>query len=126
MKSKKGHCHLCGEFKDLTFEHIPPKSANNDQPILIKKFEHLFDKKSFVYGKSIRSNKGSGLYCFCKSCNNNTGTWYSRDFSDFVSQANKYFNNAEIVNRINFIEFNFKPLNVLKQVITVPKPKKKK
>ena len=119
MKSKKGHCHLCGKFKDLTFEHIPPKSANNDQPILIKKFEHLFDKKSFVYGKSIRSNKGSGLYCFCKSCNNNTGTWYSRDFSDFVCQANKYFNNAKIVNRVNFIEFNFKPLNVLKQVITM-------
>lgn len=119
MKSKKGNCHLCGEFKELTFEHIPPKAAFNDTPILIQKHEHLFDEKSYVYGKSIRSNNGSGSYCFCKSCNNNTGTWYARDFSEFVGQAYNHFNNVEKINRANLIEFNFKPLNVLKQILTM-------
>src|SRR5690606_24963605 len=99
MKYKKGNCHLCGEFKELTFEHIPPKSANNDRPILIKKHEHLFDKKSFVYGKSIRSNQGAGAYCFCESCNNNTGTWYGRDFSSFVNHTTSYFQRVEPIKR---------------------------
>jgi hypothetical protein len=43
MKKQIGVCHLCGELKALTFEHIPPKAAYNDKPILIQKYEHLFD-----------------------------------------------------------------------------------
>lgn len=116
---KKGNCHLCGEFKDLTFEHIPPKSANNDRPILIQKHEHLFDTNSFVFGKSIRSNQGAGAYCFCKSCNNNTGTWYARDFSTFVNQTTSYFDVYKIIYAYNLIPLNFKPLNILKQILTM-------
>ena len=26
---KKGYCHICQEYKDLTFEHIPPHKAFN-------------------------------------------------------------------------------------------------
>lgn len=119
MKTKKGQCHLCGNFGELTFEHIPPKAAFNNTPILIQKHEHLFDKNSYVFGKSIRSNNGSGSYCFCKSCNNNTGSWYARDFSEFVAQAYIHFDGVEIVNRVNLIDFDFKPLNVLKQILTM-------
>jgi len=116
---RKGICHLCGDFKELTFEHIPPKSALNDKPIFIKKYEHQYDKDSLVYGKSIRSNNGSGSYCFCKSCNNNTGSWYANDFADFVLQAHSYFETSKSINRLNYIDFNFKPLNVLKQILTM-------
>lgn len=116
---RKGNCHLCGEFKELSFEHIPPKAAFNDRPILIQKHEHLFDKKSYIYGKSIRSNNGSGAFCFCENCNKNTGTWYARDFSEFVAQAYNHFDKAERISNTNLIEFNFKPLNVLKQIITM-------
>ena len=116
---RKGNCHLCGEFKELSFEHIPPKAAFNDRPILIQKHEHLFDKKSYVYGKSIRSNNGSGAYCFCENCNKSTGTWYARDFSEFVAQAYYHFDKSERISSTNLIEFNFKPLNVLKQILTM-------
>lgn len=90
MKSKKGNCHLCGEFKELTFEHIPPKAAFNDTPILIQKHEHLFEEKSYVYGKSIRSNNGSGSYCFCKSCNNNSGNWYAIEKYEYENINKSY------------------------------------
>lgn len=119
MKIRKGNCHLCGEFKELTFEHIPPKAANNNRPILIQKHEHLFDTNSFVYGKSIRSNQGAGAYCFCESCNNNTGTWYARDFSSFINQTISHFENNKIINDYNLIPIDFKPLNVLKQILTM-------
>lgn len=42
---KKGNCHLCDVFKELSFENIPPKAAFNERPILIQKHNHLFDKK---------------------------------------------------------------------------------
>lgn len=116
---RKGNCHLCGEYKELSFEHIPPKAAFNDRPILIQKHEHLFDKKSYVYGKSIRSNNGSGAYCFCENCNKSTGGWYARDFSEFVAQAYNHFDKTERISNTNLIEFNFKPLNVLKQILTM-------
>jgi len=35
-KRPKGVCCLCGEVKRLTYEHIPPKSAYNDYPVLYK------------------------------------------------------------------------------------------
>lgn len=119
MKKRIGNCNLCGELKELTFEHIPPKAAFNDKPIFIQKHEHLFDQKSYVYGKSIRSNNGAGSYCFCVSCNSNTGTWYARDFSNFVGQAKDHFANVDTISRLNFIEFDFSPLNVLKQILTM-------
>ena len=119
MKTRKGICHLCGEFKELTFEHIPPKAAFNDKPILIQKHEHLFDQKSYLYGKSIRSNNGAGSHCFCADCNNKTGTWYARDFSNFVVQARDHFEKTENIFRLNLIDFDFKPLNVLKQILTM-------
>ena len=29
MGKKKGFCHICGEYVELTFEHIPPKQSGN-------------------------------------------------------------------------------------------------
>ncbi len=26
---KKGYCHICQKYKDLTYEHIPPRKAFN-------------------------------------------------------------------------------------------------
>src|SRR5258705_10110809 len=31
---KTGVCHLCGETAELSFEHVPPEAAFNDQRIL--------------------------------------------------------------------------------------------
>jgi len=28
----KGICHLCGEQKGLTYEHVPARSSYNEQP----------------------------------------------------------------------------------------------
>ena len=30
-----GHCHLCGQYGELTFEHIPPRGAYNKHPVLV-------------------------------------------------------------------------------------------
>ena len=120
MKNKVvGKCQLCGKNEELTFEHVPPKAAFNDKPVLVQKHEHMFNEKSYVYGKSMRSNQGAGSYSLCKLCNNNTGTWYARDFADFTQQGMENLDKLETVHRYNIAYFKIKPLNVLKQILTM-------
>lgn len=120
MKSTiDGKCALCGEFKQLSFEHVPPKSAFNDKPILVQGSEQLTDQTSKLFGKKSKSNKGFGGYTLCNSCNNNTGAWYAKDFADFAHQGMKII--QEIKNHNYVIEGNYiiKPLNVIKQIFTM-------
>lgn len=79
-----GYCRLCGEFKKLTFEHIPPEAAFNSNPIYFKDFENLFDKSSYHYGLRKRSNKGAGGYHLCEKCNNDTGGWYAKHYVELA------------------------------------------
>ena len=67
MKNKEvqeGFCALCGKFKKLSFEHVPPQSAFNNKPIFFQTHKHLTDQSSYLYGKKIKSNKGFGAVVF--------------------------------------------------------------
>jgi hypothetical protein len=123
MKAKKdkniyGDCALCGKYKKLSFEHVPPQSAFNNKPIFRQTHEHLTDSNSFVYGLRMRSNKGSGGYTLCESCNNDTGDWYARDFSDFAHQGVEILKNSNNPFYVNGF-YQIKPLNVFKQILTM-------
>ena len=37
---KEGICAPCGEFKKLSFEHVPPKSAFNNKPLFVQTHGH--------------------------------------------------------------------------------------
>ena len=32
-KKNEDYCHICGEYTNLTFEHIPPKKAGNQTKV---------------------------------------------------------------------------------------------
>lgn len=120
MKQEKfGICAICGEYKKLTFEHVPPKAAFNDQPIFIQTFTHLFEKESYVYGKRKRSNRGFGDYTLCKPCNNHTGDWYVRDFADFAIQGMNILKTERQTGEIVIFDLIIKPLNVFKEIIAM-------
>ncbi len=36
-----GECSLCGDYGELTFEHVPPKAAFNDRGVLLADLHHL-------------------------------------------------------------------------------------
>lgn len=115
----KGFCAICGEHKKLSFEHVPPQSAFNDRPIFIQGHEQLTEQGSHVYGKYMRSNKGFGAYTLCETCNNNTGDWYARDFSDFAHQGMKIITGLEKPQYAITGTYLIKPLNVIKQIIAM-------
>ncbi len=119
MKKIVGRCRICGQNKELTFEHVPPKSAFNSSPIRIQEYEHLVNSGSPLYGKSKRSNKGFGQYTLCQSCNNSTGQWYAKDFAQFVKQGMDILTNSDKKSRWIFGTYDIKPLNVLKQIMVM-------
>lgn len=118
-KVKEGNCALCGKFKILSFEHVPPQSAFNNVPVLIQTHEHLVEKTSYLFGKSMKNNKGSGDYTLCIDCNNNTGDWYARDFGDFAHQGMSVIKSRDTIQRTITGQYEIKPLNIIKQILTM-------
>lgn len=117
-KEQEGKCAVCGEHGRLSFEHVPPHSAFNSDPIFIQKAEHLFQHGSHQFGKRSRSNRGFGRHTLCATCNNHTGDWYARDFSSFVKQAMIIIKEKKDTQIIEG-RYCIKPLNVLKQITTM-------
>ena len=54
MSKIMGICHLCGKYTELTFEHVPPKSANNKDRAKLITGREIFNVKKLRTGKSLR------------------------------------------------------------------------
>jgi hypothetical protein len=82
MTAPLGTCHLCGaERRRLTFEHLPAKSAANDQPIAEYGLEHWLnrDPATGEMAEGLRQEEGAGAHTLCWNCQNETGNWYIND-----------------------------------------------
>ena len=116
---KEGICRICGNYGKLTFEHVPPQSAFNSNPVFFPKSVHLHDKKSYLYGKKIRSNQGAGGYYLCKSCNNLTGSYYGDSYKKFAYIGMMALTYRIWASKIITFEYAIKPLNILKQILAM-------
>lgn len=71
-KAAIGHCRLCGLFKKLTFEHLPPRSSGNWAP---RRYASAFDIlttediSEFPSEGVVIQRRGSGFHLLCKECN---------------------------------------------------------
>ena len=113
-----GKCHLCGVHTTLTYEHVPPRSAFNDQPVRTRLGRHVVEATSWEEVKNARSKKepkGAGAYTLCGPCNNNTGDWYSRSYADWAYQALDLAEKAAVAPSLHFT-FHIFPLRVIKQI----------
>ena len=43
-----GICHICGEYKKLTYEHIPPEAAFNSQRRKMSTVKELMENKEKI------------------------------------------------------------------------------
>ena len=85
-----GICKLCKEKKELNYEHIPPKSANNKTT----KFFQLTSEDYYKNAANYRSGElkpkvrldqgGIGKYSFCEMCNSSLGQKYVRTYKKFA------------------------------------------
>jgi hypothetical protein len=85
-----GACHLCGDHTKLSFEHVPPKAAFNDRPVVQVSIEKLIKKESDldnISGKTFQ--RGAGGYTLCEKCNSLTGGWYGPAYVDWIYQVTR-------------------------------------
>lgn len=110
-------CRICGKVERLTWEHIPPKGAFNDQNFRTAsmfgggEFGEEEERGSVLQG-------GIGSYTLCGRCNNLTGKWYGNDYIQWCNRG------AQILwsrgDRLQLAHlFPILPLRVLKQIITM-------
>ena len=124
----EGVCHICGNTLPLTYEHVPPRSAFNDEPADI--FNYLDwasrDEAGNMSGGT-RQQRGWGAFTLCQDCNSNTGSWYVPALSTFVRAGLSVLIQLtpdEVANQrsgqgatVEFVDTY--PLRFLKQVVTM-------
>ena len=122
MARKKvfNNCRICGTHTQLTFEHVPPRAAFNDCPVVGKHIIDLINKDPDCYfdSKGHKSQRGAGAYTLCKKCNNNTGTWYGTAFAKFAHQSLDILKHTRGLPSL-YYPFRIYPLRVIKQIITM-------
>jgi hypothetical protein len=115
-RAPSGLCHLCGTYGKLSYEHVPPKAAFNDRPLVAKAMDQLIKNADMDQVKGKIYQRGAGAYTLCPGCNNNTGSWYGRDYVNWV------YNGMHILRAANsapslYYTFHVLPLRVIKQII---------
>lgn len=116
--SKFGECRICGIQCKLSFEHVPPRSALNDKPLIQAKLDQLLAQENLdkLRGKTMQG--GIGAFTLCPTCNTKTGRWYSSAYASWAHQglvvAEKMGQDPEC-----FHPVDIHPLRVIKQVIAM-------
>lgn len=112
----EGNCHICGQYGELSYEHIPPEKAFNDRKVKAFTFEAVIDGQK----KYIPLQRGYGEYSLCGSCNNITGHYYGDAYVDFVYQIIRIYNRTNgNIPAGEKLPFEIFPLRVFKQIITM-------
>jgi hypothetical protein len=111
-----GICHICGEHKKLSFEHVPPRAAFNKNPILRSSFENVVASENLDELDGKVQQRGSGAHSLCEKCNNDTGAWYVPSYVSWAEQAMRLIIAARGRPSLEY-PFNLFPLRVLKQVV---------
>jgi len=130
---EKGYCHICQKYKDLTYEHIPPRRAFNYTRARsiegneILKLMSDENRMPWETGglKYISKQRGMGIYSLCQKCNNLTGEYYGNEYVKFANTIHRLY--PEIQKRIKDKDSNvvgieilgMKPLLFAKQVLSM-------
>ena len=114
-----GTCRICGNEGPLSFEHVPPRAAFNDRPVVLHRFEEIQDLGPDEYAPGGRiQQKGAGDYTLCPRCNNNTGSWYGHHFVEWCHQGMEILVRAGGRPSLFYLNYVF-PLSIVKQVATM-------
>lgn len=116
-----GVCHLCGETKRLSYEHVPPEAAFNDQRVLEGDIHRLIAGnllKELESPTGKYNQRGAGKHTLCEDCNSNTGEWYAKAYIQFVRQLYPLCHAVHPDTTVT-VECSMQPLNVFKQILVM-------
>ena len=132
MKALKhpGICKICGEFKDMSPEHVPPQKAFNSHNVTVLPFSEVVKSLAGAEGRmpwDTRGLKGTiqqgghKKYCLCRECNNNTGSWYMRSYTDLAKTFHVMIHKEglSVGNSYSFVIKDLYPLRIYKAMMTM-------
>ena len=125
----RGECRICGEYKKLTFEHVPPGATFNKQAVRFVSVKDYIESGKHDNAmpwelekiKGRISQRGRGDYYICEKCNNDTGSWYGNHYKRFVD-ALMYVLHQGIDSDFKSVileMLDMRPLPIIKQVMTM-------
>jgi hypothetical protein len=115
----EGICHLCGEHRVLSFEHVPPEKAFNDKPAFLIPFEeaiHLGPDDE-PHSRPVKQQRGMGGYTLCGPCNSKTGGWYGNQFIQWSYDAAMLLERSDGKPTLLY-PYYIHPLPILKQILS--------
>lgn len=121
MSRKKvyGICHICGADGPLTFEHVPPQAAFNNEKVRNPKFDdYVHQGPDYIPKHAPIEQRGAGGYTLCSGCNNSTGSWYANEYVSFAIQAAILLNKSQGDLTLQY-PYYLHPLQLIKQVIAM-------
>jgi len=120
-----GTCKICGFTGELSFEHVPPEKAFNNNRFhysaSLEQVAKLNVAEIDLSSPEVKFRKkqgGIGFYSLCKECNNSTGRWYAKYFISWAHQSMAILLKANGKPTLIYPTFFF-PLRVIKQIITM-------
>lgn len=121
MKFKPvGHCRICGQFGELSFEHVPPQSAFNNHMAFKRSLESFIETQSLSTPRGKKMPRGIGDYTLCKPCNSNTGGWYAEEYVEWCRRVYSVLTKLDEAASYACISLHdVKPRRFLKQVIVM-------
>ena len=120
MAGKTGQCCICGVEGELSFEHVPPRAAYNDQRIFETNIQAMMkedDAGRDARGKWVQG--GAGRYTLCGKCNNLTGWWYGSSYVKWARLAKELLDRSDGKMSLEYYPYRIYPLRVIKQVVTM-------
>ena len=121
MAKHTGFCRICGAYGPLTFEHVPPLAAGNEQmgrALDVAQYLQTNPSAPLSAMRVKKLPKGSGGYFLCKRCNNDTGAWYVREYASWAYQGEALRQSLGSTNSIA-LPFNGIPARVIKQILAI-------
>lgn len=128
MRKHYGKCALCGIEGELTYEHIPPRAANNYHPVKtvvftpgINPYQETIEQLPWDMDgmKYINQQKGYGLYTLCAQCNNNIGSWYASEYVLFSKIASEFVQESAFI-PVGIVDvWGIHPLRIIKHVLSM-------
>ncbi len=115
-----GTCNICDQYCELSYEHVPPRSAFNDRKVLLCSVDSYWNhgpgQGRQVRGRQLQS--GYGANTLCERCNRTTGKWYAPYFADWCRQGMEFYNKTQGKAALVYFSMVF-PLPILKQIVTM-------
>lgn len=117
-KQRVGVCRICKRSRQLTREHVPPRSAFNDRAYRQYYVDEVSKSELLQWKTREVSARGMSVFSLCEECNNKTGTRYGSAYLDFVT-AFCPVAKPENADKIVSARVNMFPARVVKQAVSL-------